>query len=78
MNSEGLSTHQAFEQLVNSDYYWSLTGLPSGQRRQYSHQLRHPTKGKPWAISLDKKEEMLKKAGFKVKQEKIWLEPSGA
>ncbi|GAB3550557.1 hypothetical protein [Spirosoma fluminis] len=72
MAKDEKGTHDAFEILVNSPYYWSLTGESNNLRRQFSSMLKN---GK--GISLDKKEDMLAKAGFTVKQEKIWKLPSG-
>ncbi|RYC69811.1 MULTISPECIES: hypothetical protein [Spirosoma] len=60
-----------FDILVNSPYYWSLTGRNNGLRRQYVHTL-----GRGEGISLDKKEQLLAEAGFTVAQEKLWNLPS--
>lgn len=70
MAKDELGTHLAFETLVNSAYYWSLTGLPFVSRRQFANSLRT---GK--GVSLDKKEALLEQAGFSVKQEKLWNLP---
>ena len=67
-----VSTNDAFEHLVNSPYYWSLTGLSKEVARYYRSVLK--TGNKP--ISTDKKEELLEKAGFTVKQEKTWNLPT--
>ena len=66
-------TPEAFELLVNSPYFWSLTGESNNLRRQFSSMLRN---GK--GISLEKKEEMLTKAGFGLKQRTIWYVPKSS
>ncbi|OIN59810.1 hypothetical protein [Arsenicibacter rosenii] len=63
-----LTTNLAFARLIESPYYWSLTGLDKGLRRYYRCQLRSGKK----KISIEKKEELLEKAGFSVRQEKTW------
>ncbi|QIP14739.1 hypothetical protein G8759_20020 [Spirosoma aureum] len=70
MASSEKTTHDAFDILVNDPYYWSLTGLPTADRRQAAFMLKN---GK--GITLDRKEALLEKAGFLVKQEKIWILP---
>lgn len=72
MANDEYNTNRAIETLLNNPYYWSLTGLPTNQRRQFANMLKN---GK--GISLDKKEQLLEKAGFTVKQEKIWNLPKG-
>lgn len=55
---------------MDSDYYWSLTGLDKSVRRNYRH-LINSGRG----VTIDKKEEMLKKAQFSVEHEKTWNLP---
>lgn len=64
------TTDEAFRLILDSDYYWSLTGLDKSVRRNYRH-LINSGRG----VTIDKKEEMLKKAQFSVEHEKTWNLP---
>ncbi len=56
-----MDINDAFKLLVNDAYLWGKTGLTPGRRYYFRHNLR-----KDKNISLDKKLELLRKAGFEV------------
>jgi hypothetical protein len=59
-----------FQILLSSDLYWSRTGMTKNARDQ----LKHRFKNGP-AISLDKKIDLLEKAGFTIAQPIAWAKP---
>lgn len=63
-----LTTEEAFNQLIHEKAVWNKLQIPEGTVMA----LRNRFKNKK--ISLDKMEEILIKAGWKVKQEKLWKE----
>ncbi|QIP15688.1 hypothetical protein G8759_25170 [Spirosoma aureum] len=65
-----LTTDEAFETLVNSEYYWSRTGLSHQDKRNNRFKVN---KGK--FISTEKKEELLARAGFAVNTVTTWQLP---
>ncbi|OIN56780.1 hypothetical protein [Arsenicibacter rosenii] len=67
------STRAAFELLLETPYYWSLTGEPTEKRWYYRSALK--TGKKP--ITLDKMQELLQKAGFTIKTDIVWNIPQG-
>lgn len=70
-HSRDVGTDDAFETLVTLKTYWERTGLPDGMRRKYLHRITTGTQG----ITLDRKIELLKAAGFGIKQEMTWFTP---
>lgn len=61
-----MTTREAFEQLTKQRGWYKELGIPEGTASALKN---HYKTGK---ISLDKMEEILEKAGFKVVQEKLW------
>lgn len=68
--SPGLTTAEAFQQLVESPELWERTGSNKALRRQFLHMLKVGE-----GISLNKKEELLTAASFEVEKEMIWEAP---
>lgn len=56
-----MDINDAFKILVNDAYLWGKTGLSPQRRHYFRHMFR-----KDKNISLDKKLELLRKAGFEV------------
>lgn len=63
----GSTTKEAFKELVSDREKCEQLGIKNDTRRAYLSYLNSGRK-----ISLDKMEELLEKAGFKVVQEKLW------
>jgi hypothetical protein len=59
-----------FQILLSSDLYWARTGMTKNARDQ----LKYRAKNGP-AITLDKKIELLQKAGFAITQQIAWSLP---
>lgn len=70
-SSNEMGIQEAFDTLVHSPYFWSLTGKEMSQRRKLAYKLKNGE-----GISLDKKLELLKLAGFVIKQDIILEMPS--
>ncbi|RIV20531.1 hypothetical protein DYU11_21025 [Fibrisoma montanum] len=69
MSNKAPTTDEAFAMLMTSDYYWSFTGLSHQHKRVMRVRWRKDQ------VSAEKKEELLEKAGFCIKQEKLWQLP---
>ena len=62
-----MTTREAFKHLISErGFYKKVEGLSESNARQIRKNFQE---GK---ITIDKMEEILEKAGFKVKQEKLW------
>ena len=70
MANSDTTTEAGFKLLLESDYYWSKTEESSAMRRSYRKRLNDGS-----LLSVKKMEELLEKAGFTVKQEKLWNLP---
>lgn len=62
-----MNTKDAFKQLCQSQEKCESIGLNDSTRKSYLRRLRLEQ-----TLSLDKMEEILIKAGYEVKQEKLW------
>lgn len=62
-----MTTKEAFEQLCLDQKKCESIGLNDSTRKSYLRRLRLKQ-----TLSLDKMEEILIKAGYTVKQEKLW------
>lgn len=67
-----MNTREAFKHLCNDQERCERIGMKEGTRRSYLSYLKNNG-----PISLDKMEELLKLAGYHVKQEKIWGKDAG-
>ena len=70
MAAKNPTTDEAFADLVNRDDLWGATGLPLYTKRYYRYTLLN---GK--GVTIDKKEELLKKAGYTIQQQTTWHLP---
>jgi len=61
-----MTTIEAFENLISKKGWYSTLGIPDNTARSYSKRYKD---GK---LPIEKIEEILGKAGYKVVQEKIW------
>ena len=61
-----MTTDIAFQKLLDSEYLWMTTGETKAKRRWYKHRF---VKGE---LSEEKKNELLKKAGFHIAVERQW------
>lgn len=65
-----MTLEQAFSEIVNDNYLWSLTNESPSKRRYYKHALKV---AKP--IKRDLKEKILKLAGFRIVVTEDWSHP---
>ncbi len=61
-----LTTKKAFEQLISTRGWWKDTGFEKSTANSYVNRFKQKK------LPLEKIEEILLKAGYKVKQEKEW------
>lgn len=61
-----MTTKEAFEKLIGERGWYTALGLGDSTARSYAKRFRENK------LPAEKIEEILEKAGFKVKQEKLW------
>lgn len=61
-----MTTKQAFEELINERAWYANLGLGDSTARSYAKRFRENK------LPIEKIEEILEKAGYQVKQEKLW------
>lgn len=62
-----MTTHEAFKSLVSQRGWYTILNIPDNTARSYAKRFRENK------LPIEKIEEILQKAGYKVKQEKLWM-----
>jgi hypothetical protein len=65
-----MNTKEAFKELIFSRSVWKTLGISSERIKYFRNRIKYD---KP--VESDKMDELLIKAGWKVKQEKQWEKP---
>jgi hypothetical protein len=69
-----MTTEEAFEEMMNTRGIYHKLGIAKGTAGKMRSDMRDGLNN----ISLDKKIELLKKAGYEIKQEMIWRAPDNS
>lgn len=64
------TTEEAFSLLLDNKEYWAKTGESAQIRQNYRHLIKVGR-----GVTKDKKEALLRKAGFTVNKETLWAFP---
>ena len=65
-----MKTKQAFKKMITTPSIWKVLGIPAARVLYFRNRIKNKL-----PVETDKMEELLLKAGYKVKQEKLWGKP---
>ncbi len=65
-----MTTKEAFKEMIFSRSVWKTLGISSARIKYFRNRIKNDL-----PVETDKMDELLIKAGWKVKQEKMWGKP---